>query len=491
MTRGAAGALAALAGACLTASFAPAAWYFVAPPAIAAALIAWRRAGPRAAFFTGWCFGAGFFGAGLHWMYVSLHDFGGLPPAPAALATALLAAALALYPAALAWCGTRLAPAGLAQVALWPSLWTLCEWLRGWLFTGFPWNTPGQAAVDSPLAGVLPLVGVTGATWLAVLLGAALAAGTRAGLAVFAAAALAAWGTQWLEWTRPAGAPLTAALVQPAIPQGQRFDAARFERDLALHRRMTLAAGEVDLVVWPEASLPTLYRRYEERLARPLADRLARHGGHLLLGAFTADAHGGVRNSLVLAGGADAGQDGSMYHKRHLVPFGEYLPFAGVLGFLRDFVVLPRADLLPGAGPPLLRIGAHEVGALICYEAIFAAETRAALPRAAYLVNVSNDSWFGRSLGPHQHLQMARARAAEAGRPLLRATTGGVSGIIDHKGRLLESAPIAERRIVSAAIQPRQGATAYALAGDWPTLAWSAFWVALCALRKWRSRRPR
>ncbi len=486
--------LAALAGAAYPLGFAPFGWWLlaIASPAVLFTLVG----GPlpaRRALALGWLFGLGAFGVGVSWVYVSLHDYGRAPAALAAVLTALFVAALALFPALLAWGAARLAPPGAWRLLLWlPAGWALAEWARCWLLTGFPWLLLAHALVESPLAGLAPVagqhgMGLAGAGLAGLAAWAAGAPRRRALPAALAAAAALAGGALLgrLEWTRPTGAPVPVALVQGNVAQQEKWRPERRAATLALYRELTLAQQGVRLVLWPESAIPAFAHQAQGYLDR-LAARLAPAGTALVTGILHMDPASGRYHNSILA----VGQPAQLYHKRHLVPFGEVLPLRGLLGAAANLLNVPYADFSPGpARQPPLRAGGLVLGPTICYEIAFPALVRSALPAAQVLVNVSNDGWFGDSLAPHQHLQIARLRALETGRPLLRATNTGITAVIGPHGRVLARAPQFEVAVVRATVTPHGGLTPYVRLGDAPALLAAAALLALATLA--RSRRGR
>ncbi|BCO31571.1 apolipoprotein N-acyltransferase [Thiohalobacter sp. COW1] len=483
--------LALAAGAALPLAFAP---FSIAPlaillPALLLALLPERR--PRRALGLGYLFGLGCFGVGVSWVHISIHVFGGTPLVAAILVAALLVAFLALFPALAAWLTVWLAPlVGWPRYLLAaPAAWVLSEWLRGWLFTGFPWLLAGYTQLDTPLAGYAPVLGVHGVGLLLLVTAGALAAGIRSRRTGQRVLLLALVMGVWLggsllrhhDWTRAVGEPLEVSLVQGNIAQDRKWQEtwqrATLARYLELSRReWSDPAREVDLVVWPETAIPAFYHQIEDGFLRQLRRESRQADSELLTGIPVLDREQwAYYNAVMRVGGED-----SFYFKRHLVPFGEYLPLRQWLGTLLQVMPLPVADFSSGgAQQPLLRVAGHPVGVSICYEIIFGTELLATLPEARLLVNVSNDAWFGDSLAPHQHLQMARMRALEAGRELLRATNTGISAVIDHRGRLRERGPQFEVAVVRASAQPREGATPYVQRGDLPVLLLVAGMLAL------------
>lgn len=486
-------ALALIAGLATPLAFAPFDLAFLAPLALAALFLSWLAASAARAFWRGWLFGAGMFGAGVSWVANSFLIMHVAPPVAIVL-TAGLIALFALYPGMSAWLLRRFVPgpAALRLLVAFPAGWTLTEWLRGWLFTGFPWLELGYTQVDTPLRGWFAVLGVHGTTFALALSAGALAylvasTGRRRWTALVVPAALAGAGgaLATLAWTAPAGEPLRVVLVQGNVAQERKWlpemREPTLDRYLALSRRHAGA----DLVVWPETALPGLYRSFGPFL-RGLDREFAASGSGVLLGVPRRDEDSGnLFNSLVLHGSAQG-----VYHKRHLVPFGEYLPWRPLLLPLTKLLGVPSPDFDHGPDLPLPSIGAHPLGLSICYEIAFATEVASALPEAELLFTVSNDAWFGSSFGPHQHFQIARVRAMEAGRYLGRATNTGISGVVSPSGTVLESSPQFEIDVIEADMTPMSGATPYVTLGNRPVVG-GALALLLAALVAGRRRQGR
>ena len=379
-----------------------------------------------------------------------------------------------------------------------PALWVLLEWLRGWFLTGFPWLNAGDSQLEGPLAGFAPLIGVYGLSLLVALSAGLLwgLAGWRGGGRWGAALALALlWGAGLglgrLEWTQPAGPPLRAAVLQANIPQSLKWNEESLFPTLRAYVELTREAftQDAEVIVWPETAIPEFLDRVREPLLVPLSTEAREAGAQLVIGLPVLDHERKTYyNALISLGKGDE----DLYRKRHLVPFGEFMPLRLLLGPLAKAFAVPMSDFSAGeAARPLLQVGPHPVGASICYEDAFPAEVIQALPEAAYLINVSNDAWFGDSLAPHQHLGMARMRALETGRWLLRATNTGISAIIDHRGQVLGRVPAFQRGLFTREIQPRAGMTPFARVGNGLAigLAWTLLGLALAlSWGGWRRR---
>ncbi|MFU2486170.1 apolipoprotein N-acyltransferase [Thauera sp. WH-1] len=426
----------------------------------------------------GFAWGFGAFAAGVSWLYVALERYGGMPMALAALAIALFCAYLALYPAlagALFVALRRrlgLQPAhGVRAAMLFAALWLLSEWLRGVVFTGFPWLAIGYSQTPpSPLGGWLAVIGVYGVGGLSAFL-AALVVMTdwraRAWPAALAAVLVLAPGVALLgrAWTAPAGAPLQVALVQTNFEQSLKWDPDHFasvlQANLDLVREQFLSPDPPAVVVLPETTLPTLLERLPEGYLDWLGQLAREAGGDLVLGVFRRDDAGHIYNAALSLGRAPVQQ----YAKQHLVPFGEYSP--PLFGWFYRLVDIPMSDQTRGARDQApMRFGDQRVALNICYEDLFGAELIRALPEATLLLNLSNLAWYGDSLAQPQHLQIARVRALETGRPMLRSTNTGMTALVQPDGRVTDVLPGFERGVLRVEVLGYQGLTPYARWGD-------------------------
>jgi len=487
---------AAVAGGASVVAFAPFEFFPLAP--LSLAVLVWalaRAAHSRAGFLIGFAWGFAAFLAGVSWLYVALNRYGGMPMPLAALAIALFCAYLALFPALVGALFVRLRRgAPLVQAALFGGLWVGAEWLRGWLFTGFPWLAIGYSQTPpSPLAGWLPLVGVFGVGGLVAFL-AALVALTRwrvrsaAALAASATVAVAGAGFALgrVAWTTPAGEPVSVALIQTNIEQGLKWRPERLVEWLEINARLA-HQDSARLVVLPETTLPLLADRLPEGYLELLAESARAAGGDLVLGVFTRDAAGGVYNAA-LSVGASPGQT---YAKQHLVPFGEYSP--PLFGWFYRVVDIPMSDQTRGArDQPPLALGDQRVAVNICYEDLFGRELIRSLPEATLLLNLSNLAWYGDSFAQPQHLQIARVRALETGRPMLRATNTGMTAVVQPDGSVAGVLPAFEQGVLRAEVRGHVGLTPYARWGDRAALALA--FLAVAGGLVWRRRaatRPR
>lgn len=473
-----------LLGVLATLGFAPFGWYPLTVLAFAGLIALWWRAGVKRAAWRGWLFGLGHFGSGVYWVFVSTYYHGGAPLPVAVLLVCLLAAYMALYPALV---GAFAAVCGRLPRAVWalllvPAAWVLGELVRARLGTGFPWLSAGYALTDAGLADLAPLGGVylLGLLLLAVAGGLVLfAAGSRPGRAIAVAALAALPLGVWLlpagqTWTRPAGEPMEVAILQGNIPQNIKWKPSVREPTLDRYRALNDAA-EGRLIVWPEAAVPALAHRVADYLEAVDAEAAARERT-LLVGVLQWPDREAPLYNAVYALGTDRGR----YYKRHLVPFGEYFPVPEFMRAIMDGVNMRYSsfDHGPQDQEPIT-VGGVALGISICFEDAFAYETRKALPEAGLLVNMTNDAWFDGTTAPYQHLQIARMRAMETGRPLLRATQTGISAAIDADGRILARGAHYAVDTVEARVQPRAGATPYVRYGDLPL---AVIALAICTL---------
>ncbi len=471
--------VALFAGAVLPLAFAPFGLYPIAVLVLTGLFLSWLTASPRRAALRGWLFGLGAFGGGIYWVQISIHHFG-MPSIVFSVATTfVLVAFMALYPALAAFLARRFAgtSAAVSCLLLFPAVWTLVEWLRGWLFTGFPWLNVGYSQIGSPLSGAAPVLGVYGVCWLT-----ALSAGLccllfiakiakRAKrclqtIAVLLGLWLGAGSLSFIGWTARSEQPFDVVLIQGNVPQQMKWHPDQRIPTLEKYLSLSIQHLDADVIVWPETAIPMFYREAEQFLGR-LALLAQKYGTDFLIGVPFPDSDAEQYYNSMVRVGADI----SFYHKRHLVPFGEYLPLRDYLGPVADALGVRLSQFSAGetVQPPLLLAG-HPAGISICFEDVFGEEVMDFLPEATLLVNASNDAWFGDSTAPHQHLEIARMRALEGGRYLLRSTNTGVSAIIDPKGRVSARSPQFEADALRETVYPYTGSTPYTVWGNWMIL---------------------
>ncbi len=477
-------------GAASVAAFAPLAWFpliFLTLGGLFALLdrSADENKGWRGGAMIGGAFGAGFFLTGVSWIYVSLGTFGGMPMLTAGLATVFFCLCMALYPALACGLFVRFAPApGWRRILFFAALWTLCDWLRGWFLTGFPWLVLGYSQTPpSPLAGFAPLAGVYGVSLLTAIAAASIPEacrrqGCRAGLLASVAFFIAGGLLLGHPWTSRQGDPLSVTLLQGNIAQNIKWQPERFEDSLRAYYHL-MNDNPAQLTILPEAALPVFLHDVPEEYLDILQTLAAREKGDLLFGIVIDDGGQRYTNSAVSYGASGTYR----YNKSHLVPFGEFTP-PGFAWFMA-MVYIPMSDFTRGsAHQPLMRIGGMNVALNICYEDAFGEEIIRALPEATLLVNISNVAWFGDSLAPMQHFQIARMRALETGRMMLRATNTGITAIIDADGSVRGALPAYTRAALNGEIHAYTGSTPYVRWGNWPIITVSICLLAFARRRK-------
>lgn len=485
--------LALLAGLAVPLGFAPFGWGWVLVPALALLFAVGASEDGKRALRSAYLFGLGYFGLGVSWVFISVDRYGN-GPVVAAIVTTAFVLLLALFPLLCVYLVRKLCPqrGPCAFYLGFPLIWVLLEWVRSWLLTGFPWLSIGYSQTDTWLAGYAPVLGIYGLGLVVALLAGALASVLVAprSRALAAAAAAAATGVVALalgsvlegDWTRAAGEPLTVAVLQGNIEQDKKWDPDYKRLTMERYQELNARYWGVDLIVWPEAAVPTWFHSAYEDYIVPLQERGLREGTALVMGVPVYDPQQGGKYNAVI--GIDDTID--FYYKRHLVPFGEYVPLRDQIGGLLDILGAPMSDFDAGEEAAPLRVNGAKVGVSVCYEAAFGSEIAEVLPEATLLINVSNDAWFGDSLAPHQHLQMVRMRALETQRPVVRATNTGISAVVGYDGAVLERTPQFVVASFQTQVIPREGATPYVRWRDWPVLGLLAVGLLILLVQRLR-----
>ena len=490
--------IAAIVGA-LTAylSFAPVGWWwfaFIGMGALAYLVREAKSFGRGAAI--GFAFGLAYFVVGVSWVRISMHEFGGMPLALAWFSAVLFCSYLAIYPmlacAFTAWAKPK---SSFFFAFVFACAWAFGEYLRAHLFTGFEWLSIGVSQTEGVFSfrGIAPILGVFGVGWL-IAFASALAVVARVRRENFVEenlpttpklitrfghfaglAQLVGWVVAWIaigaltinltSWGESTGRSTRVSLLQGNIEQSLKWDPQRFQSTLATYEKLVRdAKGE--LIILPETAIPNLLDRvprdYVERLQSIAKEKRA----NLLIGVPIED-NGKYYNAAVSLG-IDPPQQ---YRKVHLVPFGEYMPLQGVLGWFYRNLQIPMSNFAPGdANQPPMTLNGQTLGISICYEDAFARDVHRTLPDASLLVNISNDAWFGKSAAAEQHLQLAQMRAIEQARPMVRANNTGVTAVIDAQGRVTDRIPSWQTGILEATVQGAKGYTPYMVWGDLPML---------------------
>jgi len=418
-------------------------------------------------WLTTWAFSFGLFITGVHWVYYSIHFFNNAPWTFAAIVTFLFALFISLFmlPFALLTQFFRNRNPTLLLLLIFPSAWVLAEGFRGWALTGFPWLLFGQAQIDNWLAHFSPIAGVYGVSWLVALLAGALvllvtgnqkqkpiAIGTIA-IVIISSAVFS-----FIQWTKPNGDPLKVSLLQGNIPQEKKWQPEYYQPTIDIYKRLTNQSWDSDIIIWPETAIPGYFTNAAEDVIEPLRVQALMENTSLMIGGFYHDHNTSTTYNSILSLDGD---NADVYSKSHLVPFSEYFPFLDYLRWMEKWVQLPYDSVGRGSGHNTTAIQGMTAQLTICYEDVYGNEVIQGLPQANMLINLSNDGWFTGSIEPMQHMQIARMRALETGRYMLRATNNGVSGIINQKGKIIATAPQYEESIITGDAVPYKGSTPY------------------------------
>jgi apolipoprotein N-acyltransferase len=473
------------AGACMPLAFAPfSLWPLVI---LSPAVLIYQMAlfpARNSMFWICWVYGLGYFGFGVYWVYNSLHIYGHAPVLVAGGLSLLLIASIAVFIGLLGMVFQRLKQRLGLIMALWsiPILWFGMEWFKGWVLTGFPWLSVGYAHISSPLAGFAPVVGVFGISALSILLSSALIIGWVSKRWVAPAVTIVlvfmiGFALNEQVWTEASGDPVSVTMVQGNIPQEMKWRRQDRQKILDTYWNASLPHWDSDLVVWPEAAIPGRSEELQADVLTPMAMHVSANNSNLLTGIIVSDQlKNEYYNSMILMGSSEG-----VYHKRHLVPFGEYYPFRSLLAFMESYIQIPMSDMSSGPDEQeLMSINGVSFGVSICYEDVFSRDINLDLPQANILINTSNDAWFGDSLAPHQHLEIAQMRSLETERPMVRSTNTGQSAFIDYRGRIIDATDQFRAQTLTYDLQGRIGSTPFlTFASMQPWLAWL---ILLCAL---------
>lgn len=422
----------------------------------------------------GFCYGFGLWACGASWLYTSVHDYGYTPPWLAIPMVASVAAVMGLFFALTGFLYARLRLDRAALFTL-PALWIVGEWLRSWVLTGFPWLFTGYAFIDTPLAGYAPLLGVFGVSLIAVFSGQAIFR-TLAdkkfwpALAVALVLWLAGFALQPVPWTTPTGDTLSVSIVQGNIPQEQKWQLEWRDKTVDIYRKLSKSEWGRDLVIWPEAALPMFYHEAIDVLTEMEENALLSHSA-FVTGIPFMEVDEQKREFRIYNSILAQGEGSGLYFKQRLVPFGEYIPLEAWLRGAIPFFDMPMTSFTEG-GPyqAPLKVQKIKLGPMICYEIAYPDLVRKIAAQSDVLTTISNDGWFGRSIGPHQHFEMVRMRARETGREVIRATNNGISAIIDIRGHVRERAPQFQRLVLRARVNGYHGLTPYVVLGNAPIL---------------------
>lgn len=441
------------------------------------ALLAWcmYRQNRQRVMIMAFCFGLGMFAVGTSWVFVSIHQFGNASIPLASMLTALFVVFLAaIFCLPFALISRKNTVAASTHLVLFSCLWVIGEWIRSWLFTGFPWLFIGYSQLQTPLAGWAPVGGIY-AVSLATLLSACTLSlfliskrKTEKIVATVIIASLWISGAAFTQanWTQIQGLTRKVALVQPNIPQRMKWQQDFIQPSLSRLRSQSANAASADWIIWPEAAIPLLYHQ-----ALPFLESINQQASQRQNALITGILYDDPKTKTYYNSLTGFGMATGIYHKKRLVPFGEYVPMENTLRGLIDFFNLPMSMIT--AGPeqqPGIQIGAYNVASAICYEIVYPDLVAHNARNSAAIITVSNDAWFGHSWGPLQHLQMAQMRALETGRYVLRATNNGVSAIITAKGKIQIASEQFVQSVIQGEIEIMAGNTPFMSLGSRPTI---------------------
>ena len=480
--------LAGLAGAVGTLAFSPFDYWPLMIASVAALFVLLNQtSSTKAAAVRSLFYGLGLYGAGASWVYVSIHQFGDAPIVLAIFLTVLFVLALSLaFFVPIGYLYSRLSTAQSSSSSSWrkvlvfAGLWVLGEWLRSWLLTGFPWLLSGYSLLDTPFSGLAPVTGVYGLTLLVALLGALTGAlsvsskdqtkpllGVAACVALLAAGSFALKGFEWT--TSDTEKPLSFSAVQGNISQDLKWEPGHLDKTIQKYWNLSEDEWQKDLVFWPENAIPTFYQNVPGLMGQ-METQARQTDTALILGMPWYEGQEGNRsiyyNSLVGLGEANG-----HYFKQKLVPFGEFVPLESMIRGIISFFDLPMSSFSAGSPEQMgLSIQGKPVAAYICYEVVYPDFAAREAIGKDILLTVSNDTWFGTSIGPEQHFQMVRMRSLETGRYQLRVTNDGITALIDPFGHVISSIPRYQAGVLEGEIPGMTGRTPFMDFGSWPVL---------------------
>ncbi len=491
-------AIALAAGTLITLSLAPFNLWPLALISCALLYLGLSKLTARQAAWRGWWFGFGLFASGTSWVYVSIHDYGAAAPSLAFILTVLFVAGLALFLALLGWLWVRFfrkSSHSISNAFAFAAIWVAIEAFRGWFLTGFPWLYSGYSQLHGPLSGLAPLGGVWLVSFVLALSSALLItlwknqywqSRLSVGLLIITMWSLG-FVLQTHQWTQPSGEPLSVTAIQGNIEQNLKWDPAQIEAQLLLYQSLTLNAAPSDLIIWPETAVPVLKEQalgYLGSMNRLMVQRESALITGLPL--RQQDSYGDLRyyNAITTLGDSQG-----EYRKQKLVPFGEYVPLQDVLRGVIAFFDLPMSDFARGPSQQVpLEAKGYKIAPYICYEVVYPEFATEMAAQSDILLTISNDTWFGTSIGPMQHLQMAQMRALEAGRWMIRATNNGVSALIDPKGIITATVPQFQQAVLHGTIVPMQGLTPYLRWQSWPLILLCSLSMIVAVLQRKRQR---
>lgn len=467
--------IALIAGALLPLAFAPVGFYPLAIISPALLLALWLNISPKQAFLRGLYFGIGLFGFGASWIFIAIHRYGDTNIFISILTTIIFILILAILPAFQGYFLTRFFTTNNRTkiILAFPASWVLFEWIRSWYLSGFPWLFLGYSQTNSPLHTFAPIIGLYGVSFIVALCSGLVVMAFNDGwrgwyksLLPLVLIWIVALLLSPIHWTHPVSPTMNVALIQGNIPQSTKWNPQQAESSLNIYQQLTQPYWNSDLIIWPESAITFLLPDAVNYLDQ-LNVTAQQHHTALLTGIPNAapdfkDNTTAYYNSMIVVG------DGhGIYNKQHLVPFGEYVPFQNLLRGLFGFLNLPMSDFSTGAShQPLLVAHGIFIAPFICYEIVYPNLVMATLPQAELLVTISDDTWFGDSFAPGQHLQMGQFWALASGRYLINSTNSGTTAIVNPNGTLQNTAPPFQAIVLPGKVYAMQGLTPAIILGN-------------------------
>ena len=480
-----------LLGALLPFVFAPTNIFFLAPILLAAVFYFSCNLDIKRLVINWFLFGFGFFAVGISWVYISIYRFGGSNFFVASFLTILLVVLYAAFFALQAYISFKCYAHNnfIKQVLVLPAVWVLFEWIRGWFFTGFPWLFLSYSQTGSFLKGYAPIIGVYGVSFLV-----AMSAGLICAfflykksikiISIILLVLIWAFGfcLTKVSWTYARGNQLTIAVIQGNVDQKIKWSTDEITNILDTYQNLTQKYFDKNLIVWPEAAV-TLPIPYSNDYLQQIATKAKMHNSSLIVGVPVETKGGDFYNAAIGLGNAQG-----VYYKRHLLPFGDYVPFANLLRGIINFFNLPMSEFKFGnKNQALIQVNHMPIATYICYEVAFASLVRSDLPKAELLLTLSDDSWFGDSLALWQHLQIGQMRALETGRYMIFSTNGGITAIIAPNGNIVKIAPKLTQTVLSGTVQAMVGATPWVRIGTMPVIIFIFLLLIGCIISRVRA----
>ncbi|MCL1077310.1 apolipoprotein N-acyltransferase [Parashewanella spongiae] len=485
-------AAAFITGASCVLAFSPYDIWIVLPIAMGFTLWQSRVLTPKQSFNYWLSFGFGYFAIGISWVHVSMANYGGLPLAVSMLLMAMLALYLALFPAFTGYLNQKLTQPFIQNksaseifrtLLLFPALWVTLEWSRGWMLTGFPWLWAGYSQTEGPLASLASSIGALGISYVIAMIAGLIALLLQKRwlptIVILPVILLAAWVSPKFSTIEPTGESMKLAMVQGNIPQSTKWQPEALWPTMIKYMDLTRDNFDAEVIIWPEAAIPAPEALVVDFLET--SNKAANLNNSAIVTGIISQKQSHFYNTLITLGNSNQAEQpagdyvphsNNEYKKHHLLPIGEFVPFQSLLRPLAPLFNLPMSSFSRGDYiQPDLRALGYKITPAICFEIAFPEQVRANLKQNSdVILTVSNDAWFGTSIGPLQHMQIAQMRAIELGRPVLRSTNNGVTALVDANGIIIKQIPQFETAVLRAKVPLVKGKTLFYQLGQWPIL---------------------